>query len=80
VETDHSALDIWVIYDHPRDQPELFVVRRQRALLGSDHIIIDPNSYGFKELETARLWLEQKGLANIGRFDADDPKIVECWI
>jgi hypothetical protein len=76
----NPGLDVWTIYDHPRDLPGHFVVRRKRVLPGVADPVTDPKAYGFNELNSARLWLEQKGLTCIGRYDEDDPVIVESWI
>ena len=74
-----ALLDIWVIYDHPRDQPEFYIVRRQRAT-NTGSILHDVRSYGFRELEHARAWLRQQGLTPLARMDEDDPVIIETWI
>ena len=63
----------YVIYDHPRDYPGEFVVRRwelgkPRELLGSANT-----------LQGARKLLPP-GLVNLGRYEQDDPFIVEVWV
>lgn len=73
------VLDVWVIYDHPRDQPDWFIVRKQHATTDGQ-IHHDSRSYGFRDLENARLWLEQLGLTRLDRHPDDDPVIVETWI
>lgn len=68
-----GELDLYVIYDHPRDYPGEFVVRgweleKPRELLGSANT-----------LEGARKLLPP-GLVNLGRYEQDDPFIVEVWV
>jgi hypothetical protein len=73
------GVDIWVVYQHPKDLPELpVVVRRQIAL--ATGIWVDPTAYGFDELEKARQWLHGRGLTRLDRHPTDDPVIVESWI
>jgi hypothetical protein len=76
---DERLLDVWVIFDHPRDQPDFYVVRRQRATRDGT-ILHDHRIYGFRELEKARAWLIQQGLTRLNRSLEDDPVILEIWI
>lgn len=72
-------LNVWVVYDHPLDQPDYYVVRRQWA--DKDGVIQkDRRSYGFVTLERARGWLQQMGLTCLARAPEDDPVIVETWL
>ena len=71
-----TALVMWTIYDHPRDFPDHFVMRR-----GS----VDASGIRFQEiggiydtLESARADVPL-GLACITRHPSDDPVIVETW-
>jgi hypothetical protein len=72
-------LPIWVVYDHPRDQPDWFIVRRQFAHQDGT-ITYDRRAYGFRDLVNARGWLAQQGLICLARHADDDPVIVEAWI
>lgn len=67
----------YVIYDHPRDYPDHFVVRRWRVLPNrlepDDRFCILTNT-----LDLARESIPA-GLVRIGRLPDDDPVIVEVW-
>jgi hypothetical protein len=74
-----ELLPIWVIYDHPADFPDWFIVRRQ-APRADGTIELDARAYGFADLENARTWLAQQGLTRLDRFPDDDSVIVETWL
>lgn len=66
---------IWVIYDHPKDHPDHFVVRRWYGLFPDN--VVD----SFDTLVSAREYIAwQGGCAAMKRFDDDDPVIVETWL
>lgn len=67
----------WVIYDHPRDFPENWVVRSYEITAQS----IRPAKFVqlFDSLAEARAALPT-GLYNFGRSSVDPPVIVEVWI
>lgn len=66
---------IWVIYDHPKDFPDHFVVRIAWGLIQSPIAQLAP------DLETARrLVIEDGASFCLGRDPNDDPVIAECWI
>lgn len=69
-----SQLVTWVLYDHPLDHPEFFIVRRW---VGEEP---EPRAYGFRQLERARAWLEQFGLCRLSRYEDDAPRILEVWV
>jgi hypothetical protein len=75
-----TGLPIWVIYDHPRDYPDHFVVRRQVA--GAGFIAIDQNCHLTKSLEEARNLIQQlhPGSVCLTRSPEDDRVIVESWL
>lgn len=68
-----GALNIWTIYDRPTDFPDGFIARRWE----SDMPTTDCITGDLAEMRGA-FW--QCGLVCITRGDADDPKIVECWL
>ena len=72
-------LAIWVVFDHPRDQPDFYVVRRQWAGRNGE-IRHDATAYGFVDLEKARAWLAEQGLTRLERAPEDDPVILETWL
>lgn len=72
-----SALTLWVIYDHPVDHPESFVVRPQEVVAGQ---VVPGVAHRLAEtLEDARASLPD-GLFCLGRMPDDDPVIVEVWV
>ena len=76
-------MDMWVIYDHPRDYPDNFVVRLWEIKPdGFSEMCVKPSLNNFhlvKTLDEARQ-LIPVGLHAIPRFANDDPVIVEVWV
>lgn len=68
-----NQIDIWVIYKHPKDFPNKYVVRHW--------INENPTKtmYTANTLEEIRKKIPQ-GLTLLPRFPQDDPKIVEVWL
>ncbi len=73
-----QPLEIWVIYDHPLDHPDYYVVRHWRV--GPDAQVSVKNSYQLAPTLGRARALVPEGLFNLGRFEYDDPVIVETWI
>ena len=74
--------ELWVIFDHPRDYPNHFVLRRQLVIAadgGKSEIQFDQHAYLFETIQEARAALPD-GLVCLGRNYADDPVISETWI
>lgn len=73
------VLTLYVIYDHPLDYPEHFVLRAQHVFSGGKIV-----SAGLAlldcELEPLRELCLRNGLACLPRSEDDDPQIVESWI
>jgi hypothetical protein len=73
-----KTVNLYVIYDHPFDYPDDFVIRRWEMQQPKEIVGLA------KTLEQARAMLKSsvKGvmLTNIGRYGADDPKITEVWL
>jgi len=65
---------IYAVYDHPKDYPDYFVVRKWIGL--------DPElKVGlYKDLEKLRGDLKEMGLYRMDRSPGDDKTIIECWI
>ena len=66
------SLEIWVIYDHPRDDPEMFVARMW--------VLDQPTGITFASpsLDLLRRMLPP-GLHMMPRQENDDPVILETW-
>lgn len=75
----HLGLRQMVIYDHPRDHPEFWVVRGWTVLPSG--LVPDRQAACFRSLEKARAWIAQEypGLVLLPRFEEDDPAIAEVW-
>lgn len=66
---------VWTIYDHPRDWPQNFVVRRWFGEYAELEFMLCDS------LEAARRLVQDDGGSfRIGRESADDPSIAESWI
>lgn len=66
---------IWVIYDHPADFPNHFVVRVTWGLFKSPFAQLAPDLEGAR-----RLAIDGGASFCLGRDPGDDPVIAECWI
>jgi len=74
----NEALEMWVIYDHPKDYPNSFIARRWLVDDKGERFtgdIINANS-----LEKLRIVLINIGKTCINRDPNDDPVIVETWL
>jgi hypothetical protein len=73
--------DQWVIYDHPKDYPDNFVVRHWTIHLriGNARLVPDQDCLLANSLEEAR-GLIPFGFVRTPPFLGDDPVIVEVWI
>jgi hypothetical protein len=68
----------WVIYDHPSDHPDGYVLRA--AFIGKDHTVtVDSVAWFAKKIEVLRM-IVPPGLHCMPRFENDDPAILEVWI
>lgn len=73
-----EPLSMVVIYDHPKDSPNGFVVRLWSSFRG---IVAPAKLLGsdLPSVEAARE-LVPRGMVSIGRSDHDDPVIAEVWL
>lgn len=68
----------WVIYDHPRDHPTMFVARKWWIDAGGPKPTTDMMlSENVKDLRNAMIHM---GLTCLHRAPNDDPAILEVWI
>lgn len=76
---DNVGLDIWTVYDHPLDYPELFVARMWSITQAGGTATVELLCATDLEL-LRKLFEDGMGLTCIPRSPGDDPKIVECWL
>lgn len=77
VTTPEGALAVWVIYDHPSDHPDSFVLRPQFTARGG--VQVSPLAWTADSIEALRAALPP-GLVRMNRHPDDDPVIVEVWM
>ena len=74
-----NKLDIWTVFDHPRDFPESYVAR-----MSTSPDFVPTDLYLTAEtLEALRDLLQEQTpyvLTCLPRHPTDDPVIVECWL
>ena len=80
-----DELSMWVVYDHPKDFPEHYVARQWLVRMGAKTASVEAtaNVLYSESLEAVRdmvMFTAGAGRVNIGRYDDDDPKIVEVWV
>jgi len=75
-------LDLWTLYDHPRDFPRHIVARRHRIMHASHQGTIPAMIGGlYDSLAEARWDMEMLGLSGpLPRKPTDDPVIIETWL
>ncbi len=73
-----NALSMWVIYDHPTDYPDFFIVREHMITAGGQ-VLKSLFHTEFMTLEDARTEI-RPGRICIPRDPNDDPVIVESWV
>lgn len=75
-----DALSLYVIYDHPSDYPEWWVVTRQAA--SGQGVVLTGSRWLAHTLEAARGVIQRiaPGSVCLGREPDDDAVIHEVWI
>ena len=76
---DGAVMTVWVIYDHPKDFPNTYVVRPQ-FVMKDNSIMPCKAAWTNDDLDSLRDALADSGLTCLARMPGDDPKIVETWI
>lgn len=72
-----NTLNLYVIYENPKDFPGKFVVRRHAVMAGQS--VPDKQGIVCNTLKEARSMVPS-GLVNLHRFPEDDPVIKEVWV
>lgn len=76
----YDELIIYVIYDHPKDYPDKFVMKRD-IIGGKSGVRRDPDFIELSDkLEDLRTIAYNHGLFRMRRHEMDDPCIIECWL
>jgi hypothetical protein len=72
-----NTFDLWTLYDHPRDYPDMFVARKfvisEMGARPTNEVIVH------KSLHPLRILMQAKGLSCLQRMPADEPQIIEAW-
>ena len=74
-----TGLPMYVLYDHPRDYPNHYVVRPHLAAAKGGKAHASPNGFLFDTLQEARDFIP-KGMVRVHRHPSDDSVIVESYI
>jgi hypothetical protein len=69
-----NGLPMWVIYENPTDFPGETIARLWQNDVATQQTIQGAS------LDQLRKRFISMGFVSIGRFEQDDPKIVEVWI
>jgi len=72
------ALEIWTIFDHPKDFPDYFVARLTNVTSAGPEVT--EMVLHSADLEELRGIMMRQGLTRIPRFKDDSPQIVEVWL
>lgn len=75
-----KLLDLWQILDHPPESPDFYLAVRQWITHDGAAFRGNVETFGFRTLEGARVFLQAKGLTRIDRHPDDAPAVVETWI
>jgi hypothetical protein len=70
-------LDMWTVYDHPRDYPDKYVARR--CTVGRGGLTMTNDMFVADTINEVRSLLPL-GLFCLPRDPKDDPCIVEVWL
>ena len=69
-----NDLKMWVIYKNPKDLPNETVARLHTVSKKATNQVLTG------DLDSLRERFGSQGFVNIGRFENDDPCIIEVWI
>jgi hypothetical protein len=73
-------ITFWVLYDHPRDYPQGYVLRAQWSKRGDpDVVIADKIAWYAATLDELRAILPP-GVVRMGPMPGDNPCIAEVWM
>lgn len=74
-------LDLWTVYDHPKDHPDMWVARRfeirgpiEGGATPTSEVVLGLT------LKEIRVQLRAKGLVCLQRVPEDEEQIAEIWL
>lgn len=74
-----NVLNVWTIFDHPRDYPDGYIARCFETGAGMTEPV--PTNYTITgDLPLIRATLDYAGLVRMMRSEGDDKNIVESWL
>ena len=71
------ALQVWTVYDHPKDFPDHYVARASVNGVATDHYHTFETE---AHLEGMRETFHKQGLVRVQRHHSDDAVIMEVWL
>ena len=71
------ALQVWTIYDHPKDFPDHYVARANVDGVPTDHYHTFET---LADLEVMRNTFRERGMVRVERHHSDDTVIMEVWL
>lgn len=77
---DTAPLEMWVLYDKPKDMPGYFVLRRFLVTKDGEVLGSAKDSWCCRDAEPLRVKMRERGLHCMVRHPSDEPHIVETWL
>lgn len=74
----NGVLEMWVVYDKPKDYPEHIMARKWNISAGK--VVPTETVICHTQYINLEITLEQKGLHKLPPDPHDDPKIKEVWV
>lgn len=72
------SISFWVVYDHPKDEPDTYIARRWTITNGV--LCFTRDTITCQTVTAIRDWMRNAGLVHFNRSPADDPAILESWL
>lgn len=72
------VLSMWVIYDHPKDEPDHFIARRW--LMRDGQMVATRETITCQSVAAIRGFLSSSAFTRINRSASDDASILEIWL
>ncbi len=78
-----NTLDIWTVFDHPKDFPDCFIARKAIVTASNEGDGFTDEFVTADTLDEVRAKVQDASkhvLWRMTRHPDDDPVIVECWL